>query len=93
VSVLATDNANDAVLGDIALLRSLQLVASLPRWDSAATLDSNVRRVEYDLGYLVGCPVNQPKGFPMKARITFLAVILGAVLFALALGGTPWPDI
>jgi hypothetical protein len=29
----------------------------------------------------------------MKARITFLAVILGAVLFALALGGTPWPDI
>jgi hypothetical protein len=29
----------------------------------------------------------------VKARITLVAVVLGAVLLALALGGTPWPDI
>jgi hypothetical protein len=29
----------------------------------------------------------------VKTRITLLAVVLGAVLFALALGDLPWPGI
>jgi hypothetical protein len=29
----------------------------------------------------------------VKTRITLLAVVLGAVLFALVLGDSPWPPV
>jgi hypothetical protein len=35
----------------------------------------------------------EPKGQSVKTRIALLAVVLGAVLFTLALGDSPWPPM
>lgn len=45
----------------------------------------------YNLGHPAGLFGQSTKGQSVKARISFLAVVFGSVVFALLLADSPWP--
>jgi hypothetical protein len=78
----------------VSLLRKVPTRREFISLGVCTTIDSNVRRVGYNTRHPAGlfCQSNR-KDSPVKTRITLLAVVLGAVLFALVLADGPWPGV
>jgi hypothetical protein len=94
MAVGTTDDADDPVRSDAPPPRRFQLARSLLPFGSTKQQASTSDALGTTPVTRPGCSGNRvERTVPVKARITLLAVVLGAVLLALVLADGPWPGV